>query len=55
VRFKLLLLVLQSPAARYLLLNLCRHPAACLGSVFVFLLALVIGLAVWPGVLDKKS
>jgi lipopolysaccharide export LptBFGC system permease protein LptF len=26
-----------------------------LGSVFVFVLALVIGLAVWPGLLEKKS
>jgi len=25
-----------------------------LGSVFVLLLALIIGLAVWPGVLEKK-
>ena len=26
-----------------------------LGSVFVLLLALIIGLAVWPRVLEKKS
>ena len=26
-----------------------------LGTVFVFVLALVIGLAVWPGVLDKEG
>ena len=25
-----------------------------LGTVFVFVLALIIGLAVWPGVLEKK-
>ena len=26
-----------------------------LGTVFVFLLALIIGLAVWPGVLEKNE
>jgi len=26
-----------------------------MGTVFVFVLALIIGLAVWPGVLEKKS
>ncbi len=26
-----------------------------LGTVFVFMLALIIGLAVWPGVLEKKE
>ncbi len=26
-----------------------------LGTVFVFVLALVIGLAVWPGVLEKEE
>jgi len=41
--------------ARHPPIQLHRHPELCLGTVSVFVLVLIIGLAVWPGVLEKKK
>ena len=39
----------------FIIYHLPHPPAPYTGSLFVLLLALIIGLAEWPGVLEKKG